>query len=119
VPFVGIGGVVRNVWLPAGGRTVNETLTARDFPRGTRIRMRCTGRGCPFGVVRRRVRTGRPVRLHRFLGDAALARGARLELKFTRAGRIGRVLRFRIRTQPGVPSVDFLCQPPGGRVRDC
>ena len=37
VPFRGIGGVVSNLWLPAGSRTVNQTLTASKFPRGTRI----------------------------------------------------------------------------------
>jgi hypothetical protein len=119
VPFAAIGGVVRNIWAAAGARTVNRTLTARDFPRGTRIEMRCSGRGCPFRVVRQRVRSRRPVKLHRFLGNSALGRGARLELRFTRAGRIGRVLRFRIRSVAGVPNVGFLCRPPGQRIRNC
>ena len=56
--------------------------------------------------------------LHRAFGNRALGRGARVEVRFTRAGRIGRVQRFRIGS-PGVPSVDFLCQPPGQRIRDC
>jgi hypothetical protein len=119
VPFTGIGGVVRNVWAPSGSRTVNETLSAREFPRGTRIVMRCSGGGCPFRTVRRRVDTGRPINLHRFLGDAGLRRGARVTLEFTRAGRIGRVLKFRMRATPGVPSVSLQCRPPGQRVRDC
>ena len=34
--------------------------------------------------------------LHRSFGDRALGRGARVEVRLTRAGRIGRVLRFRI-----------------------
>ena len=56
--------------------------------------------------------------LHRPFGTRSLGRGARVELRFTLAGRIGRVQRFRIGS-PGVPSVDFLCQPPGRRIRDC
>jgi hypothetical protein len=119
VPFPAISGLVRNVWRPVGARTANVALSAKDFPRGTRIEMRCSGRGCPFRrVVRRVTRSRRTVNLHRFLGNRALRRGARVELRFTRAGRIGRVLRYRIGS-PGVPSVDFLCRPPGQRVRGC
>ena len=116
--FLGLGGVVRNLWAAAGRRTVNRTLTARDLPNGTRVELRCSGPGCPFRRVVRRVRGGRPVKLHGAFGDRALGRGARVEVRLSRAGRIGRVLRFRIGA-PGTPSVDFKCLPPGGRVRDC
>ena len=57
--------------------------------------------------------------LNRFFGESGLRRGARVELRFTRSGRVGRVLRFRMTATPGVPSVRSLCVPPGGRVRDC
>lgn len=118
-PFPGIGGRVSNVWAPLGARTVNIALSAREFPAGTRMQMRCSGRGCPFRRVSRRIRNRRRVDLHRFLGNAALSRGASVQLRFTRAGRIGRVLRFRIGAEPGVPGVRFLCAPPGQRDRDC
>ena len=118
VDFLGLGGVVRNAWAPFGRRTVNTTLTARDLPNGTRIEVRCSGPGCPFRRVVRRVRGGRAVRLHRAFGNRSLGRGARVEVRLTRAGRIGRVLRFRMGA-PGTPSVDFKCLPPGGRLRDC
>ncbi len=117
-PFLGLGGVLRNAWLPAGRRTVNRTLTAREFPRGTRIELRCSGPGCPFRKVVRRVRNRRPVSLHRHFGDRGLGRGAKVEVRLTRAGRIGRLLRFTIGA-PGTPSVAFRCLPPGGRARDC
>ena len=116
--FLGLGGVLRNAWAPAGGRTVNTALTARDLPRGTRIDLRCSGSGCPFRRVRRTVKTGRPVNLHRHFGSRTLGRGARVEVRLSRAGRIGRVLRFKMGA-PGTPSVDFKCLPPGGRIRDC
>src|SRR3954468_12020392 len=32
-PFRGLGGIVSNLWAPAGARTVNRTLTAKDLPR--------------------------------------------------------------------------------------
>jgi hypothetical protein len=119
VPFRGIGGVVRNRWAPDGSRTVNRTLTARELPRGTRIQLTCSGGGCPFRKVTRRVSKRRPVSLHRAFGNARLARGARVELRLSRPGRIGRVLRYRMTATPGVPSVDLLCRPPGGRTRSC
>jgi len=119
VPFRGIGGLVRNRWASFGGRTVNRNLTARDFPKGTRIVMTCSGTGCPFRKVSRRVRNKRPVNLHRAFGSAGLAAGARVELRLTRAGRIGRVLRYRMTATPGVPSVEVLCRAPRGRTRAC
>jgi hypothetical protein len=119
VPFPAISGLVGNLWRPAGRRTANVALTARNFPRGTRIELRCSGRGCGFRRVVRRVRRSRQrFSFHSFFGNRPLARGARVELRFTRAGRIGRVLRFRM-ASPGVPSVGFLCKPPGQAVRDC
>ena len=116
--FLGLGGVLRNAWAAAGQRTVNTALTAREFPRGTRIELRCSGSGCPFRRVRRTVKTGRTIKLHRHFGARSLARGARVEVRLSRAGRIGRVLRFKMGA-PGTPSVDFKCLPPGGRIRDC
>ena len=119
VPFPALTGLVGNLWAPSGGRTVNLRLTATDFPRGTRIVLRCSGSGCPSRTMTRRVRRSRStVNLHSFLGARRLGRGARVELRFTRAGRVGRVHRFRM-GRPGVPSVDFRCQPPGRRIRDC
>ena len=108
-----------NVWRGAGSRTVNVTLSAKDFPKGTRIEMRCSGSGCRS----RRAAAGhaqprRRVNLHALPRQPRARRGARVQLRFTHAGRIGRVLRYRIGS-PGVPSVDFLCQPPGQKIRDC
>jgi hypothetical protein len=117
--FLGLGGVLRNAWAAAGPRTVNTALNARDLPRGTRIEVRCSGPGCAFKRVVRRVRrSSRSVDLHRPFRGRSLGRGAKVEIRVTRSGRIGRVLRFRIGA-PGTPRVDFKCLPPGGRVRDC
>jgi len=118
VAFLGLGGVLRNAWAADGRKTVNRVLLASGFPRGTRIELRCSGSGCPFPRVVRRVASRRPVDLHRHFGPRHLSRGTRVEVRLTRSGRIGRVLRFEIGA-PGTPSVDFKCLPPGGRVRDC
>jgi hypothetical protein len=120
VPFPAISGLVSNLWRASGSRTVNVALKAKDFGKGTRIELRCSGGGCPFRKVTRRVtRGGRTVSLHGPFGNRGLRRGARVELRLTRSGRIGRVLRFRIGSTPGEPNVDFLCQPPGQKIRDC
>jgi hypothetical protein len=116
--FLGLGGVLRNAWKPSGRRTANRVLTARDFPRGTRIEMRCSGGGCPFRRVVRQVKSGRPVKLHSAFRNRTLARGAQVEVRLTRSARIGRILRFKMGA-PGTPSVEFKCLPPGGRLRDC
>ena len=119
VPFPALQGLVGNLWQGSGSRTVNLKLTAKDFPKGTRIELRCSGPGCPSRSVTKRVRKSKStVNLHSFLGSRRLGRGARVELRFTRSGRVGRVHRFRM-GRPGVPSVDFRCRPPGGRIRDC
>ena len=120
VPFRGLGGVIRTVWLPfGGGRTVNSVLSAKSLPKGTRIEMRCSGGGCAFRKVVRKVRSRRAVNLHGAFKGRALSPGARVELRLTRAGRIGRVLRYRISSTPGVPRFEFKCKPPGRGVRDC
>jgi hypothetical protein len=50
-PFPALGGIVGNLWVPSGSRTLNLKLTAKDFPKGTRIELRCSGRGCPSAPV--------------------------------------------------------------------
>jgi hypothetical protein len=119
VPFPSLDGLVGNLWAPSGSRTVNLKLSAKNFPKRTKISVRCTGRGCPFKTRTRTVKRSRQtINLHRLLGNARLARGARVEVTFTRSGRIGRVLRYRMGS-PGVPTVGFLCRPPGAKARDC
>jgi Putative metal-binding motif len=119
VPFPALPGLVGNLWAPSGSRTVNLKLTAKDFPKGTKIELRCSGSGCPKRKQTRTVKRSRStVNLHGFLGSRRLGRRAKVTLTFTRAGRIGRVHSFRM-AGPGVPSVDFRCRPPGGKTRDC
>jgi Putative metal-binding motif len=117
-PFPPIRGTLFGAWSRVGSGTRNISLSARRFPRRTRIVMRCTGGGCPFRTATRRVR-GRRVNLHGPLGRSVLRPGARLEVRFTLARHIGRVIRFRMVAPGGLPNVAFLCKPPGRRARDC
>lgn len=115
-PFPPLSGSVSSTWARVGRRTQNLTLVAKDFPRGTLITVRCVGsRRCPRGIKRRRVRRARrAVNLHATLGKRALESGARVEVRLTRSGRVGRLLRYRFNT-PGTPDVSFFCDPPGRR----
>ncbi len=118
-PFPPLAGSVANAWLVEGGGTRNVALAAKEFPRGTVIKMRCAGPGCSIGDVRKRVtRRGQAINLHSALGDRRLRPGARLKVSFARKGRVGRVLRYRIRSG-ALPDVDFLCRPPGSKARGC
>jgi Putative metal-binding motif len=119
VPFRPLAGSLANEWRLDGAATRNVALTATGFPKGTRIRMQCSGGGCAIGDVRRRVRSRRQaIRLHGVLGNRALRPGARLQLTFTRSGHVGRVLRYRMRSG-ALPDVDFMCKRPGRKARDC
>lgn len=116
-PYPPILGSLSNGWFQVGSGTRNQALVARRFPRGTRITITCRGGGCPFKTFRRTVRRANE-NLHGPFGNAVLRRTARVEVRITRANRIGRLLRFRFGT-PGQPTVGFLCLPPGGGTRDC
>jgi Putative metal-binding motif len=118
-PLPPIPGSMGNLWAPAGAGTRNLRLVARQFPARTVIRVSCSGRGCFKGTKRRTVRSRtKPVNLHSILGSRVLRRGARVTVRITLSGRLGRVLIFRMAT-PGVPNVDFKCQAPGARALDC
>ena len=74
-PFPPLAGSVANAWLVEGGGTRNVALAAKEFPRGTVIKMRCAGPGCSIGDVRKRVtRRGQAINLHSALGDRRLRR---------------------------------------------
>jgi hypothetical protein len=102
-----------------GKRTRNLTLQAKGFPHGTVITLRCTGaRVCPKRVRRTVPRRHRTVNLHVVLGRRALPRKARIVLSITHARRVGRELRYSLAT-PGLPSMQFLCKPPGSKAGPC
>jgi hypothetical protein len=119
-PFPPLSGSVSGTWTSAGDRTRNLKLIAKDFPKGTVIRLRCRrSPSCPGKTTTRRVqRKGAVVNLHASLARRTFAAGARIELRITRTQRVGRVLQYRIAT-PGAPDVAFLCAPPGVRAGPC
>ena len=87
-------------------------LPARDADR----RSRCSGGGCPFKTFRRTVRRTNES-LHGPFGNAVLRRTARVEVRITRANRIGRLLRFRFaHARASRRSASCACRPAAGRA---
>jgi hypothetical protein len=118
-PFPPLTGSVSGTWTQVGHRTRNLTLQAKGFPHGTVIRVSCTGSGaCPKAVKKTVPRTHRTVNLHTALGRRALPKQAKLVLTITHPSRVGRELRYSLAT-PGLPSMQFLCKPPGSKAGPC
>jgi hypothetical protein len=80
-------------------------------PPGSRVAVRCIGRGCGTRSEVRLARTARPVR---FPGvQRRLRAGVVLEVRVTAPGRIGKYTRFRLRRGAPPNRIDR-CLPPGG-----
>jgi PKD repeat protein len=109
-PVVRITGEVRG----SGARVRRLSVRA---PRGTLVRVRCTGAGCPRAKVRRkRVGKTRLVRFEAF--ERLLPAGVRLEVFVRQTGKIGKYTSFRIR-RGAAPRRTDRCLLPGrsGPVR--
>ena len=118
-PFPPLTGSVSSTWTQVGHRTRNLTLEAKGFPHLTRISLSCTGsRACPKAVTKTVGRAHRTLNLHVVLGRRALPKAARIVLSITRATRVGRELHYSF-AKPGMPSMQFLCKPPGRRAGPC
>jgi hypothetical protein len=81
---------IRGYFAPGGARI---TLLSVRGPRSARINVRCVGGGCPVHALSVR---GPPVRLHVF--ERFLPSGTLLQIRVSRAGRIGKYTSFVIRT---------------------
>jgi Ca2+-binding RTX toxin-like protein len=118
-PFPPLTGSISGTWRKVGNRTRNLTLQAKGFPHDTVITVRCTGSGaCPKTVKKTVRRAHQVLNLHVVLGRRALPKKARLVLSVTHARRIGRELHYSLAT-PGLPSMEFLCKPPGSKAGPC
>ena len=100
-PIIRIAGTV----LPNGSRI--SVLSVRA-PRGSRIQVRCAGRGCPSRLMATTSAT-RLVRFHRF--ERMLRAGIRLKLFVRRENRIGKYTSFLIRAGAPPKRVDLCLFP--------
>jgi hypothetical protein len=114
-----VGSLLAN-WASHGHGTRNLKLVAKGFPHGTVVTLTCTGASaCPKKSVTRTVDSaGHSINLHVALGKRAFPKHAQIDVQITRVARIGRDLRYRM-GKPGVPEVEFLCRPPGGKSGGC
>ena len=110
--------ISRDYTVRKGHYTRFTRMSVRQVPRRARVELRCTGgtrRGCPNSLRRERAIVGRGrASFTRRLRRVHLRAGARLEVRITRSGAIGKVLRFKIRKR-SLPLSSTLCMPPGAR----
>lgn len=78
-------------------------------PRGSRVRVRCSGRGCPKRTGRRTIGRRGSVRLRRF--QTVLRYGTVLEVRVTKPGYVGKFASFQIRRRKPPLRADMCLQP--------
>jgi hypothetical protein len=85
---------------------------------GATVQVRCRGRGCPRRVVTIHVRSSRrPQRVRAF--ERLLRAGIVLEIRVTKAGRIGKYTRFVIRGGAAPARRDMCVGPASSRPVRC
>ncbi len=90
-----LSGVVVRIRGVAGGSRVRVALLSVQAPRGSMIRVRCSGRGCPIRETTSLSRSARSaVRFARF--ERSLRVGTIIRVLVTRSGRIGKYTRFAL-----------------------
>ncbi len=108
-PVVRIAGALR-------GRDTRIKTLAVEAPRGSRVEVRCHGRGCPGRRVVRPRRAGATAMrtFQRTYGPNTV-----LEVRVTRVGRIGKYVRFRIRSRRAPARTDACLLPGSNRPTRC
>lgn len=95
-------------------RYTTITLVSVRAPRGVRIRVRCRGKGCAY---RRRAMTSRLVRVRSLQGR--YRPGARIVIRVTKPGQIGKYVRLRIRKGRAPLRIDRCLMPGQSRAVRC
>jgi len=98
------------------GFTLVKRLAVLNVPAGGTVTVSCRGRGCPK-LKKKSTTTTKAIRrlnlLKPFRGKK-LRGGAKLELRITKPGFVGRVVRYTINAK-AVPRTDTLCLLPGAK----
>lgn len=103
---------VTNNWVAFPGYTLVDNLRLRDVPARGKVRVKCTGRGCPFKKAKRlRVRNRRANATNLFTNDRLLP-GAVIQVTVTAPDTMGKILRYTMRAGK-LPAKRELCDPPG------
>jgi hypothetical protein len=106
--------IVRLVGHVSRRGTRIRTLTI-DTPRGTSVKVRCRGRGCPFRTITKAAAHASRLLTVRRLEGRLLRPRAVLKIWVTSADKIGKYTRFRIR-RGKPPSRADRCTRPGFRL---
>jgi hypothetical protein len=109
-----ITSTVSHNWSVLGRRTTMLQLLARRVPQGARVQIRCRGRRCPFKRKNITARRAGNVNIARRLNrrQRRVRAGQRLEVRITKAGFIGRYVRYTIRNNK-LPTRIVRCMPAG------
>jgi len=94
-------------------------LTVKDAPEGAKVRVSCTGRGCPPKVLSRKVKHG-ALLINSPFNRRWLRPGAVVEIRVSRADMVAEVVRYKIRSGGQFPKRSALCLAPGAKkVKSC
>jgi PKD repeat protein len=107
--------IVRLVGSVRRARTDIKVLTVRA-PRGSRVLVRCRGKGCPIRRIKRVVRRSR-TRLK--AAERLMPAGAVLEVLVSRGDRIGKFTRFKFRRNRRPVRTDGCLWPRTTRMAPC
>jgi Ca2+-binding RTX toxin-like protein len=114
-PFPLLGSLATGVFDFPGRFTRVISINIRRPRKGSKLRITCRGRGCPFRSRTRRITRNRSKQvIKRPLGKARLRKGTRLELRLTKPNTVGFFVRFTIR-QGRFPARTERCLPPGAK----
>jgi hypothetical protein len=107
-----LASTVKTAARSRGKETEFTTLTIRDIPAGTTLRVTCIGRGCPFGTETTKYPTAQPELSLRALLYHALLEGTVLQIVLQHERAIGQVFEWAMR-RSAQPRLTTLCLPVG------
>ena len=117
-PALRFAPVVASGYRILGGRTSFTKLIVRGLPAGSKVSVRCSGRGCRFKRRAVKVRHGRAA-ITPLLRRTRLRPGAVLRVDATSAAGSRTVVTFKIRGRNRLPAVTKRCAPASGTLRRC
>lgn len=108
-----VGGALRYQWQFRGALTRAKVLRLSALPAGSRVRVTCKGRGCPFRVKRSKPSSQGAVDIRRMLKKRWLRAGTRVEIRVTAPGLAGRLIAFKTRKGKAPAGGKLACTAPG------
>jgi hypothetical protein len=109
--------VISSAYRVDKGRTRFTALGVRDAPNGSRVVVKCAGKGCPYKSKRYAPKKGR-VDAARDFRKARLRNGAKVTVTVTGPTGAVKAMSFRIRGNK-LPVRKRQCAPPGGKLVTC